>query len=178
MSFDPTPLRWIELDLPHPEDPERKLTLKTDGPFALRKWYRFPDSDEKIELHVDLRTPKGGLLGCLACGHKELFTRKVFNVTLGISIVVVAAILVLVLPQPMSYIALAVAALLDFILYHVGKEEVACYACDAVHRGFDKTPKHPRFDRTIAERIKFGEKAVMGSPMRKGGTADAPEPEH
>ena len=48
----------------------------------------------------------------------------------------------------------------------------------AVHRGFDKKPKHPRFDRTIAERLKFGEKAVMGTPMRDGGTADAPEPEH
>jgi len=33
-------------------------------------------------------------------------------------------------------------------------------------------------DRTIEERLKFGENAVMGSPMREGGTAGAPEPEH
>ena len=70
-----------------------------------------PGVEEPVELHLDLRTEKGGLKGCLNCGHPELFTRKVFPVKVGMAIVAVAAILVLALPQPMSYIALAVAAL-------------------------------------------------------------------
>ena len=71
-----------------------------------------------------------------------------------------------------------VAAIADAVLYRMGKQETVCYACDAVHRGFRPVPRHPRFDRTIAERLKFGKSAVMGSPMRDGGTAGAPDPEH
>ena len=34
------------------------------------------------------------------------------------------------------------------------------------------------FDREIDERLRYGERAVMGKPMRESGTANAPEPEH
>jgi hypothetical protein len=50
--------------------------------------------------------------------------------------------------------------------------------CLARHHRFCPQPRHPRFDREIEERLKFGERAVMGKPMREGGTAGAPEPEH
>lgn len=181
MSFDPSPLRWIELDLPHPDGEGRLVTLRTDGPFALRPWYKAPESEAVIELHLECRTEEGGLTGCLHCGHPELYTRKVFNKGLGIGIVVVAGVLTLATVSalgPAAYGFLGLAALADLVLYNVGKEETVCYACEAVHRGFRTTPRHPRFDRTIAERLKFGEKAVMGSPMRPGGTAGAPDPEH
>lgn len=175
MSFDPKPLRWIELDLPHPEGGGRLVTLRTDGPFALRDWYYVPESEVKLQLHLDQRTPEGGLTGCLHCGHEELYTRKKFNKTLGFTIVGVAALLVLVFK---NYWSLVVAGLLDFALYRIAKDEVVCYSCSAVHRGFGGSPRHPAFDRTIEERLKFGEKAVMGEPMREGGTAGAPDPEH
>ncbi|HED66422.1 MAG TPA: hypothetical protein ENJ09_12825 [Planctomycetes bacterium] len=125
-------------------------------------------------LHWDRLEPGGGLRGCLACGHPELYTQKDFPRPLGIAIVVLAALL-----APFtSYISLAVAALLDAILMRVAPEVVLCYRCRAEHRGFDPTPRHPRFDRQIEERLLYGEKAVMGREMRPGGTADAPEPEH
>lgn len=174
MSYDPHPIRWIELGLPHPDDPTRHLFLKADGPFALRRWYRNPNGEGEFHLHLDRRTDEGGLVGCLACGHEELYTRKRFPRALGIGIVVVAAILA---PFTM-YLSLVVAAVLDAVVYSFAKEEVVCYACDAIHRGFRETPRHPRFDRTIQERLKFGERAVMGAPMREGGTANAPDPEH
>ena len=118
--------------------------------------------------------PGGGLLGCRVCGHRELYTRKDFPKPLGIAIVVVAAIF-----APMTnYLSLGAAALLDCVLYFTMPELVACYICDARHRGFPKDPHHPRFDREIDERIKYGQRAVMGKPMREGGTAGAPEPEH
>ena len=126
-------------------------------------------------LVLDGLDPRGGLLGCLACGHAELYTRKDFPPALGVSIVVVAALLVPFVPY---YGSLVAAAVLDLALYRFAPDVVVCYRCRAEHRGFDARPRHPRFDRTIEERLKYGERAVMGSPPRPGGTADAPDPEH
>ncbi len=117
-------------------------------------------------------TAEGGLLGCLLCGHPELHTRKDFPRRAGLAIVFAAAIL-----APVThYLSLAGAALLDAILFVLSPEVVACYVCDAEHRGFSRRPRHPRFDHAIAERLKFGDRAVMGKPMT--GTADGRDPEH
>jgi len=119
-------------------------------------------------------TAEGGLTGCVACGHAELYTRKDFPRALGVGIVVVAAVL-----APFTYYAsLGVAALLDLSIYLLGPNVVCCYVCGATHRGFAPNPRHPRFDITIQERLRYGDRAVMGSPMRPGGTANAPDPEH
>lgn len=174
LRYDPTPLRWIELGLPMPGEPERLWRLKADGPYALRHSYRVPGTDQDAQLHLEQRTQNGGLNGCLACGQPELFTRKRFPRSWGIAIVVVAA----VLAPFTNYLSLAVAALLDWVLYQFAELELVCYACGGEHRGFANEPRHPHYDRTIAERLSYGEKAVMGSPMRPGGTAGAPDPEH
>jgi hypothetical protein len=125
-------------------------------------------------LHGERRTNGGGLLGCLRCGHPELYTQQDFPRPLGLGIVVVAA----VLAPFTAYASLGVAALLDCALYFLGPSVVVCYVCSAQHRRFPPVPRHPRFDREIEERLKFGERAVMGKPMSPGGTAGAPEPEH
>lgn len=119
-------------------------------------------------------TADGGLTRCLACGHPELYSQKDFPRALGIAIVVVAALLA----PATSYLSLVGAALFDSVLYSVARDKVVCYVCGTNHRGFLSRPRHPRFDREIDERLRYGEKAVMGKPMRPGGTADAPEPEH
>lgn len=119
-------------------------------------------------------TEESGLLGCLVCGHPELYSSKPFPRAAGIAIVVLAAVL-----APWTrYLSLVVAAALDFVLHRSMPDVVTCYVCDSRHRGFAPTPRHPRFDREIAERLRYGARAVMGKPMRQGGTADAPEPEH
>ena len=129
---------------------------------------------ESHELSSSCVTPEGGLLGCVACGHPELYRKKVFPPILGLSIVGAAAIL-----APFThYISLAVAAVLDLVLFAFMPEAVVCYVCNAHHRDFNPEPKHPKFDREIEERLLYGKKAVMGKPMREGGTAGAPEPEH
>ena len=43
-------------------------------------------------LHRERLEPNGGLTGCLACGHPELYTQKDFPRTAGLAIVVVAAV--------------------------------------------------------------------------------------
>lgn len=171
---DLKPIRWIELGLPRLDDPSSLLFLKADGPRSLRPYYRNPQGEGEYTLHLDQRTEDGGLTGCLNCAHPELFTVTCFPRNLGIAIVVVAA----VLAPFTNYISLAVAALLDLVIYRLAPGEVHCYVCGAVHRGFREDPRHPRYDRTIAERLRYGDKAVMGAPMREGGTADAPDPEH
>jgi hypothetical protein len=126
------------------------------------------------ELHRDGLTAGGGLTGCLTCGHPELYTRRDFPRGLGIGIVAVAA-----LAAPFTrYLSLVAAALIDAVLFRTARLVVVCYMCGTRHRGFASEPRHPRFDLGIAERLRFGEKAVMGAPMRPGGTAGAPEPEH
>jgi len=125
-------------------------------------------------LHLENRTAGGGLLGCLACGHPELYTQREFPRLLGLGLVVVAAVL-----APFTwYLSLLAAALLDALLYWRARTLVVCYVCSARHRGFASEPRHPRYDLGIAERLRYGPKAVMGAPMRPGGTAGAPEPEH
>lgn len=116
----------------------------------------------------------GGLWRCLACGHPELYSRKDFPRAAGVGIVAAAA----VLAPFTSYASLAAAAALDGALYLLVPDVVACYVCGAEHRGFARAPRHPRFDREIDERLRYGRKAVMGKPMREGGTAGAPDPEH
>jgi hypothetical protein len=117
---------------------------------------------------------EGGLQGCLSCGHPELYSRKDFPRPLGLAIVAAAAV-----AAPFTrYLSLVAAAALDAALYWLGPEVVVCYVCAAEHRGFAREPRHPAFDREIDERLKYGERAVMGKPMRPGGTAGAPDPDH
>lgn len=113
-------------------------------------------------------------MGCIACGHPELYTQKDFPRSIGIAIVVIAALL-----APFTwYLSLAAAAILDWLLYRMAPNIVQCYVCKSGHKGFAPEPRHPAFDREIEERLLYGKKAVMGKPMRTGGTAGAPDPEH
>ena len=132
------------------------------------------ESTAPVPLRRERLGPDGGLTGCLVCAHPELYTQKDFPRAIGLALVVIAAVL-----APFTYyLSLAAVALIDALLYVVARDVVVCYACRAEHRGFVRRPRHPRFDREIEERLLYGKKAVMGKPMREGGTADAPEPEH
>jgi hypothetical protein len=125
-------------------------------------------------LHLENLNDACGLQGCLACGHPELYTRRDFPRRLGLAIVILAAVL-----APFTYyLSLLAAALVDALLYRFGRTVVVCYCCEAVHAGFVPRPRHPRYDLGVAERLRYGPKAVMGTPMRPAGTAGAPEPEH
>jgi hypothetical protein len=129
---------------------------------------------EPHPLHREHLTAEGGLRGCLACGHPELYTQKDFPRAAGLTIVLVAAVL-----APFTwYLSLVAAAAIDAAIWWLGPDVVVCYVCRARHHRFATTPRHPRFDREIDERLRYGQRAVMGKPMRPGGTADAPEPEH
>ena len=165
----------VRVDLACPGGHASRARVSAETPGSLAAKTACPTCETPLELHVERLASTGGLAGCLGCGHSELYTQKDFPRALGIGIVVTAALLVPVVPY---YLSLVGAALLDFLLYHLAPDVVVCYACSALHRGFPKQPRHPGFDRTIEERLRYGERAVMGSAMRPEGTAGAPEPEH
>jgi len=166
----------VRIDLPCSGDHDRFAVVYAEGAPRVPAVVPCPECAAELPLHLERLTESGGLTGCLACGHPELSTRKDFPRALGIGIVVLAAVLVPFLPK--WYPSLIAAAILDLLLHRFAPEVVVCYVCEAEHRGFPTSPRHPRFDRTIEERLRYGDRAVMGSPMRPGGTADAPEPEH
>ena len=116
----------------------------------------------------------GGIWSCCVCAHPELFTRRDLPQKLGIGVVVIAAILA----PSTNYLSLVAAALIDCALYFLMPSVATCYVCLSEHRGYGPEPTHPRYDPEIADRVRFGDKAVMGAPMREGGTANAPEPHH
>ena len=156
-----------------PEDDAERIRIDAASWQELRAPVQDGDR-ETFEFVRDHLTDEGGLTGCLVCGHPELYVQRDFPRVAGMAVVVVAAVL-----APWTYyISLGVAAIADFALYHTARRMTVCYVCHARHRGFAETPRHPRFDREIHERLLFGDKAVMGKPMRPGGTAGAPEPEH
>jgi len=162
------------LEVPCTEQPEQFNVLRRESSTGLPTSIDCAVCEATHPLHHESLTSSGGLRACVACAHPELYTQKNFPRPLGITLVVVAAIL-----APFThYISLGVAALIDALLYWLGPDVVVCYVCRARHSGFDPDPRHPRFDREIEERLKFGTRAVMGKPMREGGTAGAPEPEH
>ena len=164
----------VRLELPCPTTPDHFVQVSAERPDALEPTVACAACHGTHDLHRASLTDGGGLRACVACEHPELYTQKDFPRSIGIAIVVIAA----VLAPSTHYVSLFVAALIDAILYWVGPNVVLCYVCRARHSGFSSEPRHPRFDREIEERLKFGERAVMGKPMREGGTAGAPEPEH
>jgi len=166
--------RGVRLGIRCACSPSARSEFVADSPASLPRELSCSACGATRPLAADRLTPRGGLLGCLACGHSELYTRKSFPAAAGIAIVVVAAVL-----APFTYyVSLLAAALLDLALYLAVPEVVVCYVCASEHRGFAREPRHPRFDREIDERLRYGPKAVMGRPMRAGGTAGAPDPEH
>ena len=164
----------LEQECPRTEREVPLEVLEAESPAALAAHLPCLSGGEPHVVHRDLLDPSGGLRGCLACGHLELYTQKSFPRAAGLAIVVLAAVL-----APFTwYLSLVAAAAIDALLWWFGPDVVVCYVCHARHRRFPVPPRHPRFDREIDERLRYGARAVMGKPMRPGGTADAPEPEH
>lgn len=166
----------VRVEAPCPRQPESAASTSIEAEAAARLPAEFQCTfcGDRHALRLDSLAPSGGLVACVACGHPELYTQKDFPRGLGIAIVVLAAVLA---PFTM-YVSLFAAAALDAVLYVIARDVVVCYVCHARHSHFAREPKHPKFDREIEERLKFGARAVMGKPMRDGGTAGAPEPEH
>lgn len=86
---------------------------------------------------------------CQVCGREHLYVQKDFNPRLGILIFVIGVLL----SYHTYFISLAVATLIDFVLYKVLNTVTICYHCRTVHRGFKEDPDHKGFDHELAMKL-------------------------
>jgi hypothetical protein len=87
---------------------------------------------------------------CAICGCRDLFLQKDFNRKVGITIVIIGAIL-----APFTkLISLFVCALIDLILYRVLPMITVCYRCHAIYRGFPNNLNHEGFNLGINDRYR------------------------
>lgn len=95
---------------------------------------------------------------CVACGSNRLYTQKDFNRALGVVIVIIGAAF-----SPWTYgLSLVACMAIDYGLYYVVPEITVCYACDAIHRGFDHNPAHRAHDPLLAERFRREARQELG----------------
>ncbi len=95
---------------------------------------------------------------CPLCGTEDMYTQKDFPHTLGLAIVVLAAVLSSIAwwqyLYPLALAVLLVAAALDMCLYYLVGDALICYRCHAQFRGTQRNPAHRPFDLGIGERYR------------------------
>jgi hypothetical protein len=99
------------------------------------------------------------LTQCPKCGCRDLFVRKDFPQKLGLSIVVLAGAMFLVLAASRSSfylgaIVLLVAVIVDAMIYLMVGRVTVCYRCRAEFRGVPINPRHEAFELAIAEKYR------------------------
>jgi uncharacterized membrane protein len=108
---------------------------------------------------------RGVVTTCVSCGHDAFYVQKDFNRNVGLAIValgIACSVYFLARRQPiLGMAALALTALVDFLVYYFVREVTVCYSCHAVYRGFNRNPGHKPFDLKKLE--KYGGRAPRGS---------------
>ena len=99
---------------------------------------------------------EGHITQCLVCPSTELFVRKDFSQPLGVTIVVLAAIVSSIFwyyRMPLwTYGVLFAAALLDVVLYVTVGNMLQCYRCQAQYRGVPGLEEREPFDLETHEK--------------------------
>jgi hypothetical protein len=98
------------------------------------------------------------LPACVICGNPELYKKKDFPHSLGMTILVLACVLATITYARHQFWAtwaiLIGSALFDGLLYLWVKDVVVCYRCNAHHRGIVPGPEHKPFELTVHERYR------------------------
>jgi len=107
---------------------------------------------------ADSRVTAESLPVCAVCGNGELFKKKNFPHTLGLTILTSACILSFVTylsyEKVLTWAILGGTALFDVLLYLWVGDAVVCYRCGAVHSGIKPGPEHQPFDLGVSERYR------------------------
>lgn len=92
---------------------------------------------------------------CAICRGTEMFVRKDFPQRLGVAIVVVfglVAIYLFTVSILWAWLVLALAVVLDLVIYAVIGRVTTCYACRAEYRKCKLNPAHEGFDLATSEK--------------------------
>ncbi len=102
---------------------------------------------KEIDITLSSSMQRGGKIDrCVLCDCIRFYVQKDFNPRLGILIFVIGVLF----SYHTKFISLAVATIIDFILYQVLKTVTICYHCRAIYRGFEEDPTHRGFDHNLA----------------------------
>ena len=107
---------------------------------------------------VALRDATENLAECLACACPEVYRHRDFNQKVGILLIVGGAILCFWFP----YWPLALAAVLDLVLFKTLPDVAICYRCKAHHRGFHNVKVLPKFDLERHEHYRYEKARAEG----------------
>jgi hypothetical protein len=95
---------------------------------------------------------------CAVCGNAELYKKKNFPHTLGLTILTIACVVSFITylnyQQLWTWIILGGTALFDIALFLWVGDAVVCYRCGAQHNQFTPGPEHKPFELGIAERYR------------------------
>jgi hypothetical protein len=95
---------------------------------------------------------------CRVCGNAQLYKKKDFPHTLGLTILTLACVASTIsyalYDKWLTWAILIGSAAIDGILYLLVKDVVVCYRCQAHHRGIPAGSPVPPFDLVIGERYR------------------------
>lgn len=115
-----------------------------------------PKCDQALHLKPENAEPT--LSACVVCGNAELYRRKDFPQTLGVSILVICCVAstatYFYYQQWWTWGILIGSAVFDCLLYLLVKDVTVCYRCDAHYRNLPPGPHHQHFELTTFERYR------------------------
>jgi len=118
--------------------------------------WQCPQCDHLLRLPAD--AADAALPTCTLCGNSELYKKKDFPHSLGMSILVLACLASTVTywlyDQWLTWAILIGSAAFDGLLYLWVKDVIVCYRCHAHFRGVADNPEHKPFELTIHERYR------------------------
>ena len=98
------------------------------------------------------------MTACAVCDNAELYRRKDFPQTLGVSILALCCVAstatYFYYQQWWTWSILIGSAVFDGLLYLLVKDVTVCYRCDAHYRGLPPGPNHQGFELTTFERYR------------------------
>jgi len=139
----------IRFDCPICEQTGR---IDVPGP---ERW-QCPHCDHLLTVSAD--AADATLPACLICGNRELYRKKDFPHSLGMTILVLACLASTVTywlyDQWLTWAILIGSAAFDGLLYLWVKDVLVCYRCHAHYRGLTTPTEHQPFELTIHERYR------------------------
>jgi hypothetical protein len=119
---------------------------------------------------VKMRSADPALPPCAVCGNGELFRKKDFPHSLGMTILVGAFVASTLTywwyDKILTWVILIGSALFDGLLYLWVKDVIVCYRCHAEHRGMDHPERVAPFELTIHER--YRQETIRKSEVLRG----------
>jgi hypothetical protein len=130
--------------------------------------WQCPACDHLVQ--ADSRVTAESLPVCAVCSNGELFKKKNFPHTLGLTILTIACVLSFITylsyEKVLTWAILGGTAIFDVLLFLWVGDAVVCYRCGAVHSKITPGPEHHPFDLGISER--YRQERIRRQQLKKG----------